>query len=86
MSVEAMHLDAAVVWHHFLETQMCERSEMQQFAHRQLDADFVFSGCHLQLADVVSPPPAGGTDGIAEDPEPSMVSINALFVGRPARE
>src|ERR1700682_5479931 len=86
LAVEAMHLDAAVVWHHFLETQMGERSEMQQFADRQLDADFVFSGCHLQLAGVVSPPPAGGADGPAEHPHPGLVSMNALFVGRPARE
>src|ERR1700694_5102542 len=52
LAVEAMHLDAAVVWHHFLETQMGERSEMQQFADRQLDADLSSPGviCSLQAS------------------------------------
>jgi hypothetical protein len=31
-------------------------------------------------------PPAGGADSIAEDPKPGLASLNAVFVGRPARE
>src|SRR6267142_3670872 len=83
---EAKHLDAAVVRHHFLETQMGERSEVQQFVHRQRDNYLVFSGRHLQPAGVVSPAPAGGADGIAKDPKPGLVSIDAFLVGCPARE
>src|SRR5882724_9218195 len=83
---EAKHLEAAVVRHHLLETQMGKRSEVQQFVHRQRDNDLVFSRRHLQPAGVVSLAPAGGADGIAKYPKPGLVSIDALLVRCPARE
>src|SRR6266851_1889936 len=66
---------------------MSQRGEMQEIVQRQRDMDLVVSRRrHLRLADVVSPAPAGGADGIAEYPKPGLVPIDAFFVGRPARE
>ena len=84
---EAEHLDAAIVRHHLLETEMGQRSELQQFVDRQFEANFFAPGrCHLQLADVIALAPAGGADGVAKDPEPGLISIDVFLVVGRARE
>src|SRR5450756_1142182 len=86
LAVETLHLDAAVVGHHFPETEMRQRGEVLELADRQVDADLVCRGRHLQLAGLVALAPAGGADGIAEDPEPGLESKNALLATRASRE
>jgi hypothetical protein len=86
LAVEAVHLDTAIVRHHLLEAEMGERAQVHQFADRKIDPDAVVPRRHQLPAGVISLAPADGADGVAEDPEPGLIAIDALFVGRPARE
>src|SRR5882672_5611285 len=75
LAAEALHLDAAIIRHHLLEAQMRERGEMQQLIEREVDANSIVPCRHLLLAGVISLAPAGGTYGVAEDPEPRLITV-----------
>src|SRR5258708_2077547 len=83
---EAPRLDAAIVGHHLPEPEIRKRSDIAEIVDRHVDTDAALLRRHLLPAGLKSLPPARGACGIAECPEPRVVTKDVFLAGRTLRE